>query len=147
MKTTTSLKGTASLLLALSLAFSACAQGTFRADLTPLIPNPDIPSYSAVARLSFDGATVSFSVWFGWAGVVPTEARVLGSSSEFGFDLGGSITWMPYVYIGPEGEAVIDPDPPSSVVPLRCQRQYGRIFLPAGLRCSSLAVGPAIFRE
>jgi hypothetical protein len=85
-----SMKTTAALALTVFLASSltAHAQGNFSSSLSPIVPTPDNSWLRATGEFSLDGASTGFMITFGLEGVIPTEARLVGQSSDFLFDLG-----------------------------------------------------------
>jgi len=80
------MKTTITLGALIGVLFSAHAQGTFRASLST-IP-PESSWFPAFGDFSLDGSSNRFSITFGYEGIIPTTARLVGTSSESVFDLG-----------------------------------------------------------
>ena len=80
------MKATIGLVALIGALLSAHAQGTFRASLSTIPPeNSWFPAFS---DFSLDGSSNRFNITFGYEGIIPTTARLVGTSSESTFDLG-----------------------------------------------------------
>src|SRR6266487_2324225 len=66
------------------------SQGTFSSSLSPIVPTPDNSWFRATGEFSLDGASTGFTITFGLEGVIPTTARLVGTSGDLIFDLGPS---------------------------------------------------------
>ncbi len=68
---------------------SASAQSAFKTAFTPTPENASVP---ARANFLLDGPSASFVIWFGFEGIVPSTARLVGAETNFTFELGPPLT-------------------------------------------------------
>src|SRR2546425_11210554 len=66
------------------------AQSTLSSSLSPINPTPENSWFRATGEFSLDGTSTSFAVTFGLEAVIPSLARLVGTSSDFTFDLGSA---------------------------------------------------------
>jgi hypothetical protein len=69
-------------------AATSLAQGLFIASVEPVTSLPDNGGWPASAEFSLADSSLKFSIRFGLENVVPSVARLVGSSGEFSFELG-----------------------------------------------------------
>jgi len=82
------MKTIASLFLLFGSLLSASAQSAFKTAFTPTPENAWVP---ARAEFLLDGPSASFVILFGFEGIVPSTARLIGSETNFTFELGPAL--------------------------------------------------------
>jgi hypothetical protein len=82
------MKTTIALTVLLASVLTARTQGSFTSSLSPIVPTPDNSWIRGTGDFSLDGASADFFITFDLEGVIPTTARLVGTRSDFLFDLG-----------------------------------------------------------
>ena len=83
------MKTTITLVALIGALLSAHAQGTFKASLST--SPPENAWFPAFAEFTLDGSSNRFNITFGYEYIIPTSARLVGTNSEFTFDLGPAL--------------------------------------------------------